>query len=355
MKIFIKKTLSVVIILSIVSFFSLTNFLIAKAQASTGFLSSARVQLGDSRPSQTGVTYTTMFTPAGTTGIQCMNIVFATAADMTGGVPATLTTTSAVKGTIVGGGLTDGDWSLYVTGNNGTLQYEALSAKTTSATTITIPTTTITNTSAAIFYAQITTYSTLTSHTCSNIVDQSNVIALITLAGVTTNVTVQPTLTFSVTNDGAAVNGSGDSTFVTTTASTIPLGIVAAGATAQGSQTLTISTNATHGYTLYLRDSQALTDAAGDTIPDQPGTPTASNSFNGSTTQSSFGYTADGNGTSFGSNKWAGLTQTNVVIASRSAAISADATHAEFKVEISNVQPPGTYATVISYTATPSY
>jgi hypothetical protein len=295
-----------------------------------------------------------MFTPAGVTSIQCINIVFAVNADMTGGVPAALTTTSGVKGTIVGGGLSNADWAIYNT-VNGTIQYEATPAKATTATNVTIPTTTITNTSASLFYAQITTYTTLTGHNCTVPVDQSNVIALVTLAGVTTTVTVQPTLTFSVANYGSAVNGSGSSTFVTTTSSTIPFGTVAAGATAQGSQTLTVSTNATHGYTLYVRDSQALTNPANDTIRDQPGTPTAASTFDGSATQSSFGYTADGANIAFGSNKWAGVTQTNVAIASRSAAINADATHAEFKVEISNVQPPGTYSTVIAYTATPSY
>jgi hypothetical protein len=163
MKKILGKVLSIAVILSILSASSLTNFIVGQTYAA-GLLSTASVQLGDSRPSQSGVTYTALFTPSGTTGIQCMNIVFNTSPDMLGSVPAVLLTTSGVKGTISGGGLTDANWALYNT-NNGTLQYESGSARTTSATAITIPTTTITNTSATTFYAQITTYSSLSTHT----------------------------------------------------------------------------------------------------------------------------------------------------------------------------------------------
>ena len=332
----------------------MTRFFIGQAYAA-GVLSGASIQLSDSRPSGTAVSYTTVFTFPGTTSIKCINIVFAAAADMTGGVPAALTTTSSSKGTISGAAdLTDGSWSLYNTAN-GTLQYENASGEAPVADVVTIPTTGITNTSEATFYGQITTYSTLDTHTCSTVVDQSNVIALVTTAGVTTTVTVSPTISFSVADYGSAVNGSGSETPVTTTSTTVPFGSVAAGATSWGSQTLTVSTNAANGYTLYVRDSQDLTNPNTDTIRDQAGTPGSPEDFDGSASQSSFGYTADGTGVVFGSNKWAGLTQTNTAICIETAAINADATHVEYKVQISNTQEPGTYTTVIIYTATPSY
>jgi hypothetical protein len=347
MKISFKKILSIASIFSIILVSSLTNFAVSQAYA--GFISSASVQLGDSRPSQSPVTYTALFTPTAS-AIGCVNIVFATNPDMTGSVPSGMLSTSAVKVAVSGPGITGANWSLTNT-TNGTLTYKTATPDTPSG-GVNIATSTITNTSLSIFYAQITTF---TTNSCATPVDSSNVMALITLPGVTTQVTVQPTLTFNVANYGSAVNTSGDTNPITTTATAIQFGAVPAGGTAWGSQTLTISTNASHGYTLYVRDSQPLTATDSGTIRDQPGTPTASNSFDASTSQSSFGYTADGNGTTFGSGKWAGLTQTNVVIASRSAAINSDATHTEFKVGISNVQPPGTYSTVISYTATPSY
>jgi hypothetical protein len=358
MKINFRKTLSVVTILSLISVSTLSQFLVSKTYAA-GLASSASIQMGDSRPSQTGVTYTALFTPSGVTGIQCMNIVFAVNPDMTGGVPAVLTTTSGVKGTISGGGLTDANWSLYNSGN-GTLQYESASARTTTATAITIPTTTITNTSATLFYAQITTYSSLSTHTCSTVVDQSNVIALVTVGGISTTVTVAPTIAFNVADYGTAVNTSGDTApnMVAASDTAINFGTVAAGATKWGSQTLTVSTNGAHGYTLYTRYSGAMTNAASNTIRDQSGTPSSGNDFDASTSQSSFAYTTDASSpydVGGVANKWAGLTTTNVAINAKSTAVNTDVTHIEYKIGISNVQPPGAYSTVIAYTATPSY
>lgn len=353
MKVLTRKNLAIACLFLLIATFSLV-LSVGQIYATAGFLSTASIQMSDSRPSETGVTYKATFTPSGTTSLQCIKIVFATAADMTGGVPAALTTTAGVKGAFTGS-LTAGDWTFYNPGN-GTIQYESAGSATTAIAT-SIATTTITNTSAATFYAQITTYGAVTSHTCSTQVDQSNVMALATLAGVSATVTVQPTLTFGVVNFGSAVNTSGDTNPKTTTPTTIPFGIVAAGATSWGSQTLTVSTNAAHGYTLYVRDSQALTDTNSDTIRDQSGTQAAPASFDASTSQSSFAYTADGAGYSFGTAPaiWAGLTQTNAAIATRAGAYDTDTTHVEFKVGISNVQPPGTYSTVVAYTATPSY
>jgi hypothetical protein len=347
MKMLIRKIACIVTIVSLVFVPFLTHFVVGQAYA--GLVTSASIQLGDSRPSQSGVTYTALFTPTASS-IGCINIVFATNPDMTGGKPAVLTTTSAVKVSISGTGLTPANWTLTNT-TDGTLTYKTATPDTPSS-AVTVVTSTITNTSVATFYAQVDTF---TTNSCATPVDSSNVIALTTLAGVTASVTVSPTIAFAVTNYGSAVNGSGDTSPVTTTSTTIPFGTVAAGATAWGSQTLTVSTNGAHGYTLYVRDSQALTNANSDTVRNQAGTPAAPNDFDANTSQSSFAYTADGAGVTFGSNKWAGVTQANVAIATRTTAYNSDATHVEYKVGISNTQPPGAYSTVIAYTATPSY
>jgi hypothetical protein len=348
MKVFIKKAACIITVVSVVFSSFLTRFAVGPVYAA-GLLSSSSVQLSDSRPSQGSVSYNATFTPVGTTSISCIRIVFAPNADMSGGNPTGMSIASSVKGTFTN--LTAGNWTLDNT-TPGTIKYTYATGENTSATATSVRTTGITNTSLSTFYAQTTTYSDVS---CSTEVDQSNVMALVTVAGVSATVTVSPTIAFAVTNYGSAVNGSGDSGPVTTTSTTVPFGTVAAGATAWGSQTLTVSTNGAHGYTLYVRDSQQLTNANTDTIRDQSGTPSAPEDFDASTSQSSFAYTADGAGVSFGSNKWAGLTQTNVAVATRATAYNSDATHVEYKVGISNTQPPGTYSTVIAYTATPSY
>ena len=104
-----------------------------------------------------------------------------------------------------------------------------------------------------------------------------------------------------------------------------------------------------------------MTDTNAHTIRDQACTSsdctTAANAlaYDGSTSQTSLGYTADNANVSFGSNKWLGLTTAGAKIASNNAAISADVTHVEFKIEASNVQVPGSYSTTVIYTAVPSY
>jgi hypothetical protein len=350
MRVYFRKTLSVLLVLSLLCLGSLTRLFVQPAYA--GLLSSASIQLSDSRPSQAATSYLATFTPSGVTSIKCVKILFATAADMTGGAPSGMVVSSSVKGTFVN--LTAGSWTLN-NGTAGTLLYTNGSGEATVASPTSIQTTTITNTSLSTFYAQVSTF---TNTDCATgPVDQSNVIALVTVAGVTTTVTVSPTISFSIVDYGSAVNGSGDTGPKTTTSTTIPFGTVAAGATSWGSQTLTISTNGAHGYTLYTRYSAAMADAASDTIRDQSGTPSSGNSFDASTSQSSLAYTTDAGGSyNFGgTNKWAGFSASNVAINAKTAAINSDATHVEYKIGISNVQPPGTYSTVIAYTATPSY
>jgi hypothetical protein len=352
MKISIKKTLSFVAIFSLI-FVSISNLVISRVFA--GFASSASVQMSDSRPTEPEVTYTALFTPSDTTLIRCVKIAFNTQADMAGSSPSGMLTDTAVKGSF--SNLTAGSWTLN-TATDGEIRYTNAAGENTAASPTSIATTTIHNTSLSTFYAQISTY---TNTNCSTgPVDQSNVIALVTVGGITATVVVAPTVTFDVANYGSAVNTSGDTapTNVSTSNSAISFGTVAAGATKWGSQTLTVSTNGVHGYTLYTRYSGAMTDANGDTIRNQSGTPSSGNAFDASASQSSFAYTTDADSPyNFGGtvNRWAGLTTTNTAINANSGAIDSDVTLIEYKIGISNVQPPGTYSTVIAYTATPSY
>ena len=104
-----------------------------------------------------------------------------------------------------------------------------------------------------------------------------------------------------------------------------------------------------------MRYSGALSDTSGDTYRNQAGTPGSPNNFDGSSSQSSFGYTTDSSTVSMGSNKWAGLSSTNAAIDSQTSAQNANAFHVEYKVETGNTQAPGTYSTTVIYTATPTY
>jgi hypothetical protein len=333
-------------------------FIINLQQAQAALITSSSVQMGDSRTSSTNVTYKVGFTFPSTSAVQCIIVKFGTTSGL-GTQPTAMTSASGF--TLTGGGLTQGNWTNYGT-NNGFLQIDAGSNQTPTATAATITWTGVTNTSTSgVFFAQITSYATNTSHTCTGQVDQSNVMAITTTAGVTATVSVDPSVSFTVANYGSAVNGSGDTSPITTTATTVPFGTVAGGATAWGSHTLTVGTNAAHGYDLYVRDTQSLTDSNSDTIRDQACASSNctvvanAQTFDGSTTQSSLAYTGDNANKSFTSNKWLGFTTTNTDIASLTTATASDVTHVEYKVQISNAQQPGTYSTVIVYTITPTY
>jgi hypothetical protein len=349
-----KKKISIFFFILIVIFAGSFSYYVPNASAA--LMTNSSVQFSDSRPSATGVSYITGFTFPTTTPIECVQVKFATTSGM--GTPAT-GMTSGSGFTLTGGGLTQGNWTNFGS-TNGTLEIFAASGQTPSATAATITWTGVTNssiTNPSNIYAQITTFSTESSSgaSCTGQIDQSTVMAEVLTTGVSASVSVDPSLTFAVANDGSAVNGSGDSSPVTTTSTTIPFGTVAAGSTAWGSQTLTTATNADHGYSVYVRYSGQMTDANADTFRDQSGTPGSPASYDGSSTQSSFGYTADGPGVTFGSNQWAGLTTTNAQIATRTSPQTGDAFHVEYKVEPSNTQAPGTYTTTIVYTATPTY
>ncbi|SRR5258706_9302643 len=353
-----KKFLSVLLAILIIA---IPFYTISLEQAHAGLLTSASVQLGDPRPSNSPTTYTMVYTFPSTTSIQCIDVIFAdTTAHITLSaspattVPAGMTTTSSVYGGTVGGGLTSGSWSLYHN-TNGILQFENSSGQASTATQITITATTITNPSAATFYAQVASYTTLTTHTCTVLADSSNIMALSTTGGVSTSVTVDPTISFSVAGSSGAVNG-GPASNAITTGSSIAFGSVAAGGSAtSAAQLLTTSTNAAHGYNIYIRDTQALTNTNSDTVRDQTGTPGSPNDFDGTTSQSSFAYTTNSSTVVMGSNKWAGLTQTNVSVDNQTTAQNATTLGVEYQLEMKNTQPPGTYSNVITYTATPTY
>jgi hypothetical protein len=272
-----------------------------------------------------------------------------------------MVTTSAAKGTITG--MTNGSWTMYNT-NDGAPQVEFSTGEAIGASTaVTIPINTLTSpTSASTYYAQITTYNTLSTHTCSGAVDTITV-AWATTSGITASVSVDPSLTFSVGAVNSTQTVNSDTTTVTSTATTIPFGTVAGNAVGIAAHDLTVSTNAAGGYTVYASYSGQLTDGAAHTIADASGTNASPATFAASTTTSAFGYTTEsttlsGTASRFASTKYAKFTTSGAEIAGNAASagpVASETTRVGYKVAISNVQPPGTYTTTVGLVATPTY
>jgi len=350
-----RKIASIVAILFLTFFPFLYNLQYAHAAG----LSVASNQVTDSRPSASAVNYITKWTFPGTTAIGCMQIKYTTTAS--GATkPTGMTTTSATKASVTGGGLTDISWTLSAV-TDGTLKYTHATTQATTATAITITTANITNpSSAGVIYAQVKTY---TSNDCATGLTDSAVIAFSIISGQALSVTVDPSLSFSIANLASGVTiGNGATTTVdisAATASTIPLGNVNSTTNPIVGQSLTVTTNATNGYTVYASYSGTLSDGASHTIADHTGTNGAPSAFPAAGT-SAFGYqsgssTLSGSGTRFSTNKWAKFEAWGYEVARATTKVSSDATNIGYQVGVSGTQEAGLYTTTIILTATPSY
>lgn len=363
----LKKTLHIVkknitkrnaIVALVISSLICSQFSIAKVQAATT-LNTNTILPSNSTPSATGVTYTVGLTfPDAIGTISCIQVVFGTTSALS--TPAT-GMTFASGGSISGGGVTTGNWS--VNGStNGTLQIDigANTANTHTATATTITFTGVTNpsiTNPTNVFAQTTVFPTSNSgHTCSGTASyQSPVMAILYTTGVTMSASVDPSLSLSVADDGATfLNGDSGGTNVTSTATTIPFATLVPGAAKYSTQTLTVGTNAKNGYSLYVNDTAQLKTAANDVFTDQSGTFGSPAVFSGTSSVSSIGVAGDGS-VSFSGAKFAAIPQTATIIHTNGSPTASQATHVEYKIEASNTQAPGSYTTTIMYTAVPSY
>jgi hypothetical protein len=332
--------------------------------ARAGALTVASNKVTNSTPGTAAVSYVTTFTFPGATPIRCMVLDFTTTTATPGAHPAGFTTTGATKGSVTGGGLTDGDWTLYNT-VNGVVQYEAATTKATTATSVAITTNNVTNpTSAGVYYAQVRTFRGIdASHHCTN--EQDIVlIAFAITTGQSLSVNVDPSLTFSITNLGSGVAiGNGATTTVdisAATANTIPMGNVNPSTNSIVGQSLSVQTNAVSGYTVYASYSGTLNDGLAHTIADHTGTNGAPSTFPSAGT-SAFGYqsgssTLSGSGTRFTGNKWAKFETWGYEVARKTTKTSgADITNVGIQVGVDGSQEAGTYTTTIIYVATPTY
>ena len=151
---------------------------------------------------------------------------------------------------------------------------------------------------------------------------------------------------------------------VTTPATvTITLTPTAGGVVSSASDTVTVNTNRTTGYTLTLKDSDTTTSltSAGGTITAHTGTPAAPTALaNGSWGFAVAGapfdatYSAETNNGS-STSKWAGVpasTGTAAQLKATSSPATNDATTVWYAVKANSSQPGGTYTDTVVYTAT---
>lgn len=329
------------------------------ASANAATLSTASLGLSDSRPSQTGATYTFTTSNVTTSAIKCIRMIFATTA--TGStVPTGMSTTSAALSGTSNYIPTPGGWT--VTANvNGTVDLTNASGETpASASARTVILTGITNSSVVdtSYYLRFNTYNN-TDCTSSGV--DSTTVTFINTDGTAVSLGVDPTLSFTVAGTASATSCNGATSNVTTTATTVPFGTVTTSANKIGVQNLTVTTNAGNGYTVYTRYTAKPTFGS-NTISDHSGSNATPTAFSAAGTEA-YGYTTNdsslgtGTTTRFTStpNVWAAFTTSNSEVAYSNAAASSQTTCVGQQVGIGGTTPAGSYTTSVIYTATPVY
>ena len=336
------------------------SWMLPKAYAAG--LTNGFVSLSDSRISQASVTYTIEFDNVTTSPIKCIQAAFKDAA--TGGnKPTGMTITSLALSGTSDYIPTPASWT---PSNNDTTGVSSITFATgetpASAADRTLVLTTITNGSTAEtgYFLQFSTYNNVD---CATSPVDSATIMFIWTNGQAVSLTVDPSLSFTITSRSSATSVNGATTTVTTTSTTVPFGVVTSSSNAIAAQRLTVSTNAQGGYTVYTRYTGVLTSLSADTITDHTGTNASPTTFSAAGTES-FGYTTTdstlGTGTadrftSSGGNKWAAFTTGNLEVAYDAGPVSAQTTDVGYQVGIAGATEAGSYTSTVIYTATPTY
>jgi hypothetical protein len=352
--------------------------------ATAATLTSTSMSLSDTRPySATGpvadsVSYTFTGSSVTTgTGIKCIKEVFSSSSNPgSPTLPTGMVTTSA---TWNAGGTnyvpqSAGTWSLNNSTNGSLFLHNATAENPASASARTVKFDAIRNstTTDTGLYVFFTTWTgDFASGDCTGSQVDNVTIQYVLTNGQLLSLTVDGALTFTVT--GITTGGSNDcgsslTTTVSATNTTIPFGTVIAGTDPVACQRLNVGTNATNGFTVYIRDTGQLKNALNQTLADWTGT-NASPTTWGATGTEAYAYTTDdgtlgtGTTTRFASGpKYAAYAHGTDETANKEIAFSSAPTTSSagqffigHKVGITATTHPGTYTTTVVYTCTPIY
>jgi len=334
-----------------------------------GTFTNAKLTISDSRAGQTAVTYDFAFTTTVTTAIKQVDITFCTTPTGTCTAPTGLdvgATPVLDSDNIAGTGRT----TTNPTGDN-TIRVVIGTPATQSTQAVTMSVTGVTNSTTvnSSYFARIRSF----SDTGTTEIDNQNVaVAVLDTNSLSVTAEVGSTFTFAVaaattgTVNGAAID------VTDTTNSTIPFGVLSAGASKIAAHDASVYTNSNNGYTITVRTlaNPPLVDGSNDIDPftsgnASPATWSAQNGKAANTNTAFFGYTTNdatlGTGTadrftSSGGDKWAGFTTSPVEVAYSATGVSAtETTRIGWQAEVNSLQPPGNYAGTVILVATPTY
>lgn len=212
------------------------------------------------------------------------------------------------------------------------------------------------------------------SYTVGNAINESADVKVAIIDNVTMNANVPSTLSFAISglaSTAPAINGSnltGDSS-----TTTVNFGTLEVGTSSVLGQQLTVTTNATFGYTVTVQQNNVLTNAAGATIDSfASGTPPAApiawlnpeGTLGATSTYGHMAFTTDDANLSardFTSSKWFGFTDATPVEVmyhngpADGSTQSVGKASVAYRVHITALQEAGDYTNELTYVATPSY
>lgn len=171
-------------------------------------------------------------------------------------------------------------------------------------------------------------------------------------------------LTFSIAGYAASTTVEGVQTVATTTATSVPFGVLPLGIDRVAAQQLTVSTNATQGYQVLALERGDLAAASGATIQDVTGTnasPVPWSSGCSIAADSCFGYhvgdnTLSGGSTRFLSNDtYAALTTTPSEVAYSSTPVVSESTDIVYRIQANPGQSAGQYESKVVFVVVPVY
>jgi len=331
---------------------ALVYFFYSTVGVSAAVLNGGSLTLTDSQPSASSVSYTLDFDNVTTSSIKCIKVVLSDAA--TGGSAPTGINTGSVAYSVANSDyVPDSETWTAAEITTGSFKITTANGEVPgSATDATVQVTGITNGSTAdmAYFAQFSTYDNVD---CSTSPVDSGIATFIYTTGQAVSLTVDPSISFSVSSVATGQSANGAAVTVTSSSSTIPLGTVTSSANAIAAHDLAVTTNAGSGYSVSTRYSDKPTSGGND-VDDHTGDHTTPTTMSAGT--EAFGYTTeDTTYSQFQTNKYAAFTDSNALIANNTTAVSSETTRVAYQVGVSGTTPAGTYTTTVILTCTPSY
>ncbi len=358
----VKSFLALLVIFALVSLSFFPPFV---SKVNAGTFTSAKLTISDSRATQASVQYDFSQIWTVSTAIKQVDIQVCTTASGSCSAP---TGFSSGSPTLSSDNLTGtGRTTSAPTGN--AFRVVVTSTATQTGTPLTLSFTGVTNPTTAdtTYFARTTTY----SDTGSTSIDTVTVaFAILTSTSIAVTAAVDPSLTFTVAavNSGGTVNGA--TTNVTTTAILIPFGTLSSGSTKIAAHDLTVTTNASGGYTTTVKATATppLVDGSSNidtftSINSAPAIWSSPAGTSNSVNTGFFGYTTNdatlGTGTAARftdtGNEWAGTTTSPLEVAFSAIGASLEVTRVGWQAEINSIQAAGSYTGTVILTTTPTY